>query len=164
MCDFSEYTAMDSKFYNFDGPPETYHNRYPYEWAKINKEALEEAGVADETIYFMRAGSTFSPSVTSLYWMGDQLVTYDAYDGLQSALIGLMNGGISGFSLGHSDIGGYTAVNYPKVPFDEGHFQRDEELLKRWIEMNAFSDIVYRTHPSNLPDFNAQIWDNPQIA
>lgn len=164
MCDFSEYTPMDSKFHNFDGPPETYHNRYPYEWAKLNKEALEEAGVADETIYFMRAGSTFSPSVTSLYWMGDQLTTYDAYDGMQSALIGLMNGGMSGFSLGHSDIGGYTAVNYPKVPFNEGHYQRDEELLKRWIEMNTFSDIVYRTHPSNLPDFDAQIWDNEGMA
>jgi len=117
MCDFSEYTPMDSKFYNFDRAAPTYHNRYPYEWAKLNKEAIEEAGMEDEVVYFMRAGSTFSPSQTSLYWMGDQLVTYDAYDGLQSALIGLLNGGISGFSLGHSDIGGYTSVNINKIPY-----------------------------------------------
>jgi len=34
----------------------------------------------------------------------------------------------------------------------------------RWIEMNTFSDIIYRTHPSNFPEFNAQIWDNEVIA
>jgi sulfoquinovosidase len=71
MCDFSEYTPMDSKFYNFSGPAPTYHNRYPYEWAKLNMEAIQEANMTDEAIYFMRAGSTHSPSVASLYWMGD---------------------------------------------------------------------------------------------
>ena len=34
----------------------------------------------------------------------------------------------------------------------------------RWSEMSAFSDAVFRTHPSNKPKFNAQIWDNPTIA
>jgi alpha-glucosidase (family GH31 glycosyl hydrolase) len=52
-----------------------------------------------------------SPSVTSLFWMGDQLTTFDRYDGMHSALIGLLNGGYSGFSIGHSDIGGYTTSN-----------------------------------------------------
>lgn len=46
--------------------------------------------------------------------MGDQLVTFDHYDGLHSAMIGLMNGGVSGFTMGHSDIGGYTSVELPK--------------------------------------------------
>lgn len=43
--------------------------------------------------------------------MGDQLPTYDHFDGLNSALIGLFNGGLSGMTLGHSDIGGYTSIN-----------------------------------------------------
>lgn len=43
-------------------------------------------------------------------WMGDQLTTYDKYDGMQSAMIGLMNANVSGFTMGHSDIGGYTSV------------------------------------------------------
>jgi alpha-glucosidase len=59
----------------------------------------------------MRAGSTMSPGKTSLYWMGDQLPTLDKYDGLHSALIGILNGGVCGFGLSHSDIGGYTAIN-----------------------------------------------------
>ena len=73
----------------------------------------------------------------------------------------MLNGGISGFGIGHSDIGGYTTIN------DTSHlrfFQRDEEILMRWIEMSTFSDAVFRTHPSNNPAFNAQIWDNPSIA
>jgi alpha-glucosidase (family GH31 glycosyl hydrolase) len=43
-------------------------------------------------------------------------------------------------------------------------YQRDKEVLKRWIEMSAFSDAVFRTHPSNNPAFNAQIWDDQEIA
>jgi len=39
------------------------------------------------------------------------MTTLDKYDGLQSALIGLLNGGMSGFGIGHSDIGGYTSLN-----------------------------------------------------
>ena len=30
--------------------------------------------------------------------------------------------------------------------------------------MSAFSDALYRTHPSNNPAFNLQIWDNEDIA
>ena len=111
MADFGEYTPMDVVYDGFDESAYNYHNRYPYEWAKANQEAIEEMGLQDEIVYFMRAGSTHSPAVTSLYWMGDQLPTFDKFDGLHSALIGLLNGGVSGFGIGHSDIGGYTTLN-----------------------------------------------------
>ena len=110
MHDFAEYTPLDVVLSNGSNA-KTYHNKYPYEWAKLTQEAIEEAGTQNETVYFMRAGSTLAPGVTSLYWMGDQLPTLDRYDGLHSALIGLLNGGICGFGLGHSDIGGYTSLN-----------------------------------------------------
>lgn len=100
----------------------------------------------------MRSGSTMSPAETSLYWMGDQLPTLDRYDGLHSALIGLLNGGMCGFGLGHSDIGGYTTINQTASLI---YIQRDEEILTRWMEMSAFSDAIFRTHPSNIPDFNS---------
>ncbi len=58
----------------------------------------------------MRAGTAKSPKHTSMFWMGDQLPTFDRFDGLHSALIGQLNGGLSGFTLGHSDIGGYTNI------------------------------------------------------
>ena len=102
-----------------------------------------------------------SPGKCTLYWMGDQLPTLDKYDILHSALIGILNGGMSGFGLGHSDIGGYTSLNNSYTYIN---FRRDEEVLMRWSEMSAFSDAVFRTHPSNVPAFNAQIWDNNKIA
>jgi alpha-glucosidase len=64
-------------------------------------------------------------------------------------MIGQLNGGISGFSLGHSDIGGYTSL---KTPWES--YYRDKETLLRWIEINTFSDIIMRTHPSNNPILN----------
>lgn len=152
MADFAEYTPMDVKYSGFKGSPLTYHNRYPFEWAKANKEAIAEAHKEDEVVYFMRAGSTMSPGQTSLFWMGDQLPTFDRYDGLHSALIGLLNGGMSGFALGHSDIGGYTSLNDTANLM---YVRRDEQILIRWMEMSAFSDAIFRTHPSNNPALNA---------
>ena len=64
----------------------------------------------------MRSGSTHSSRVTPLFWLGDQLVTWDHYDGLGSAIIGIITSGLSGFTLTHSDIGGYTAIKVP-IPF-----------------------------------------------
>ena len=110
----------------------------------------------------MRSGSTTSPKDACLFWMGDQLVTYDSFDGLQSALIGLLNGGWSGFSIGHSDIGGYTTIS--QGPVDKVHYRRDPELLKRWIEMSTFSDAIFRTHPSLDPAYSAQVYDNEDMA
>ena len=94
----------------------------------------------------MRSGSATSPQYANLYWMGDQLLSYDEFDGLQSALIGLLNGGLSGFTMGHSDVGGYTVVN--EVWFN---YVRTKELLLRWIEMTSFSDIIMRSHPGSDP-------------
>lgn len=161
MADFAEYTPLDAKFYDWKLPSYTHHNRYPYEWTKLNQEAIAEAGKSDETVYFTRSGSTISPSVASLYWMGDQLPTLDRYDGLHSALIGILNGGICGFGLGHSDIGGYTTIN---ASDGYAYFRRDFEVLKRWSEMNTFSDAIFRSHPSNIPQLNDQIWDNEDIG
>jgi len=110
MADFSEYAPLVAQYADLDGPSETYHNRYPYEWGRLNQEAIREAGREDDIVYFMRAGGTYSPSITPLVWMGDQMHTYDHFDGLQSALIGMLNGGICGFGIGHSDIGGYTTI------------------------------------------------------
>ena len=80
---------------------------------------------------------------------------------MHSALIGLLNGGISGYSLGHSDIGGYTTINESARYV---YFVRDEETLMRWCEMSAFSDAVFRTHPSSIPAINTQVWSNDKLA
>lgn len=149
MHDFGEYMPFDSVLAS-GADPIKYHNQYAADWAAVVRETLDEVEGGQDIIYWMRSGTGLSPKNTSIFWMGDQTLAYDKYDGLQSALIGLLNSGLSGYSIGHSDIGGYTAVNSPG--FDV--FLRDKELLYRWIEMSAFSDPIMRSHPSNIPEQN----------
>jgi alpha-glucosidase len=87
MHDFGEYMPFDAKLSDNSDPFE-YHTKYVEDWALIAKETLEELGLNQEVFYFMRAGTTRSPSMTSVFWMGDQLPTFDRQDGLHSALIG----------------------------------------------------------------------------
>ena len=41
-------------------------------------------------IFFSRSGFTTSPSVSPLFWLGDQLPTWDERDGMASALSGTL--------------------------------------------------------------------------
>ena len=104
-------------------------------------------------VFFHRSGFQHSRRVyATLFWLGDQLVSWDAHDGIKSAVTGLLSGGISGFSLNHSDIGGYTTINNPLA---QNH--RSKELLLRWMELGALTTI-YRTHEGNIPDANVQFY------
>lgn len=69
--------------------------------------------------------------------------------------MGQLNGGLSGFTLTHSDIGGYTNI----LDLDGNSYMRSEGLLQRWIEFSAFADVVMRSHPSNMPEAE-QLWTN----
>jgi len=69
-------------------------------------------------------------------------------------MIGLLNSGLSGFTMGHSDIGGYTSTTVEIFGVKVLKYYRDKIMLHRWIEMSTFSDIVMRSHPGNDPDEN----------
>jgi alpha-glucosidase len=116
-----------------------YHNRYPEAWAQLNRGLLDSLPNGDQDVFFTRSAFSRSPGATTLMWEGDQLTRWDAYDGIKSAVTGLLSGGLSGFSLNHSDIGGYTGINNPLVKVT-----RSKELLMRWMELSAFT-TVYRT-------------------
>lgn len=131
------------------------HNRFPEEWARLNRELVEEVGGEGELLFFTRAGYSRSPGLTTSMWLGDQLVTWGAHDGLHSALLGLLSGGLSGFALNHGDAGGYTTISNPLKDY-----HRSEELLQRWAEFSAFTSLL-RTHEGNRPADNAQVYDSP---
>lgn len=161
MADFGEALPFDAQL--ADGSdPATYHNRYPIEWARLNREVVEESGALGDALFFARAGFTRSPAYATLFWLGDQLTSWRREDGIPSALLGLLSSGFSGFSLNHSDIGGYTATTAPRLPLRLPgiSFVRGPELLRRWIELNAFT-AVFRTHEGNQPDRHHQIDDDP---
>ncbi|MGH3088883.1 MAG: TIM-barrel domain-containing protein, partial [Rubrobacteraceae bacterium] len=134
----------------------TYHNRYAEEWARINREAIREAGREDDIVFFTRSGFTKSPRYSTLFWLGDQLVSWDEHDGMKTAVTGMLTSGLSGYGLTHSDIGGYTALNNPIR-----NYHRSKELFLRWTELAAFTP-VFRTHEGNRPEENHQFYSDDE--
>ena len=153
MADFAEALPFDAVLH--EGKASFWHNRYPVQWAALNREAIEEAGKEDEVFFFHRAGFTRSPSVSSMFWMGDQLADWGREDGLHSAVIGLISSGFSGFALNHGDIGGYIATTPPRLPIPIG-YRRTSELLMRWSECFSCT-ALFRTHEGNQPNRHIQI-------
>jgi len=151
MADFGEWLPYDAKL--FSGvDAKVYHNQYPVDWAKLNREAIKEAGKEGKIVFFTRAGFSYSNSHSTLFWEGDQLVSWGKHDGLPSSILGLTSSGISGYALNHSDIGGYTTITNPVA-----NYHRSKELLLRWAETSAFTP-VFRTHEGNRPLKNWQVY------
>jgi alpha-glucosidase len=155
MADFGEGLPYDAVLFS-GADPRSYHNRYAEEWAEVNREAIREAGRGEDIVFFNRSGYTRSPGESTLFWLGDQLVDWDEHDGIKSAVTGLLSSGLSGFSLQHSDIGGYTAIDHPLLKY-----HRSKELLMRWTELAAFT-TVFRTHEGNRPEVNHQIYSDEE--
>ena len=55
MADFGEYLPADCVC--FGGSGLEMHNKWPMLWAKCNREAVEEAGLLGDCVFFMRAGA-----------------------------------------------------------------------------------------------------------
>ncbi|MFZ5946283.1 MAG: alpha-glucosidase [Bacillota bacterium] len=145
MCDFGEYLPTDAVLYSGESA-ESFHNKYPAEWAKANREAVEEAGKGDEVTFFTRAGYSGTGRYSYMMWAGDQMVDWSLDDGLASVIPAALSLSMSGFGLSHSDIGGYTSL------FD---VVRTKELFMRWTELAAFTPVM-RTHEGNRPGDNWQ--------
>ncbi|WP_276260787.1 alpha-glucosidase [Haloglomus litoreum] len=160
MADFGEGLPFEADL--DDAEADSYHNHYPVEWAALNRQVVEAASEdgsgGDRRLgrptFFTRAGFTRSPGESTLFWTGDQLVSWDDHDGLGTVVPALLSSGLSGVSLNHPDAGGYTSI----VRSGVGVSRSREELL-RWLELSAFTP-VYRTHEGNQPGENAQIYDD----
>ena len=59
----------------------------------MNYEAVAELGLEGEIVFFSRSGYIQSPSVVPLFWLGDQLPSWDVFDGLKSSVKGLLMSG-----------------------------------------------------------------------
>jgi alpha-glucosidase len=152
MADFGEGLPYDSRL--FDGDGASVHNRYPQLYASAVREGCERGGVPD-CVAFMRSGYLGSAEQVPLMWAGDQMVTFSEQDGLASTIHGMLSGGLSGSPLWHSDVGGYTSINAVVK-----NYVRPPELNTRWAQMQAFG-VVMRTHETNRPAVNEQVYDTP---
>ncbi|CAM0880870.1 unnamed protein product [Alopecurus aequalis] len=163
MADFGEGLPLDARLHSGEDPVAA-HNRYPELWARVNREFADEwkaksssgqsAAEEEGLVFFVRAGFRESSRWAMLFWEGDQMVSWQANDGIKSSVVGLLSGGLSGIPLNHSDVGGYCTVDLPLL-----RYRRSEELLMRWMEVNAFT-VVFRTHEGNKPGSNCQFYSN----
>ncbi len=156
MADFGEWLPTDCVLHSGIDAFE-YHNQYPVDWAKLNYESIKEKGKLNEISFFSRSGFTGSTQYSPLIWAGDQMTNWGKHDGLPSVLPALLSSGLSGIPNTHFDVGGFTSASKGPVSI-----LRDEELLKRWIEISAFSP-VFRTHESILSKKNIQVYDDSMI-
>lgn len=154
MADFGAMLPYDAVLDHGDAA--RWHNRYPRAWAEVNERACRLAGQSD-CVVFYRAAFQGSAEHASLFWAGDQLVNWGSRDGLVSALLGMLSGGVSGMTLTHSDVGGYTTLNTPVRTY-----HRSSELLRRWTEMAVFG-VFLRTHEGNRPADNVQVYDPGEV-
>jgi alpha-glucosidase len=166
MADFGEYLPYDVKLKDGSSGMEM-HNAFPTLWAQTVSDAV---GPNSDTLFFSRAGGLTSPRAGvngGQFWAGDQNTQFDPNDGLLSALTSYITGGLSGFTMIHSDIGGYTSldIDFPTEP-ESTHIvvERTEELLLRWMEMSAVADCMFRSHEGNQADKQLQVWSNPTLV
>ena len=159
MNDFGEALPFNARIH--EGNSAAWHNRYPEEWARVAREAIEEAGRGDDIVFFDRSGFTRSPGYATLFWLGDQLQSWDEYSGIKTALVGLLSGGVSGFSLLHSDTGGYDSLQFKFADKEIPVLARTPELQMRWTELNAFTAVL-RTHEGLEPSVATQFDASPE--
>lgn len=155
MADFAEGLPFDARLHA--GSAATMHNRWPALWARTVRKACERAD-QPRCVTWFRAGAQGQAANAPLFWNGDQLVTYSREDGLESALLGTLSAGVSGWPLVHSDIGGYTSINAGVK-----NYVRGPDLLQRWAEFQAFG-VVMRTHEGNRPADNLQVFSTRRSA
>jgi len=154
MADFAEWLPTDA---SLGGGADAlgYHNRYPVEWARLNRDLLaaesERDGVA--RLFFVRAAWLGSQPLVSVVWAGDQQTDFSPGDGYPSVIpigVGL---GVTGFPYFGHDIAGYMS---------QGTDPTSEELWQRWVTMGALSPVM-RTHHGRSIEENHN-WESDDAA
>ncbi len=151
MADFGEYLPADCVCAGGSGMQ--MHNKWPLLWAKCCREALQDAGMEGEIVFFMRSGAAGCGAYCTLLWAGDQCVDWTDDDGLPSVITAALSAGMSGAGLHCSDAGGYTTLF---------GLHRSRELLLRWLEFACFTPVM-RTHEGNRPDSNIQLYSDDEM-
>lgn len=141
MADYGEYVPLDSVSAGADAV--TAHCETPVLWQKLNRELIAQTGRESDFFVFSRSGGAGGNHHAVCYWTGDQTPTFDRHDGLASSITGILSGGISGMSINHTDIGGFTTLITPVYKL-----VRTKEVMFRWLEYAAFTP-VFRTHDGN---------------
>lgn len=159
MADFGEALPWDAVLHS-GVSAEYFHNQYPVAWARVNREAIEEAGLLGKVAFFSRSSFTEGPQYSTFYWAGDQMTSWQRHDGFRSIVPALTSSGISGMSINHADVGAFAGFWKAGGLF---RMRRGIKLLKRHIELGAFTPI-FRTHEGIIPKHNKQVYSDKKMA
>jgi sulfoquinovosidase len=133
------------------------HDRWPALWARANREAVDEAGKASDTFFFMRSAWIGSARYATAFTCGDQLPVLAGPMGLEGAVAAALSSCFAGAAPWHSEAGGGT---------DACRATRASETLARWIEMAAFTPILrtsarFRPAARGRRAADAMPWSDP---
>ncbi len=152
MADFGEWLPWDGVIHSERGAP-LEHNRYPIEWARLNRETCLEERPDGDFVIFSRSGYAGSTPWVDMVWAGDQNTNWSKDDGLPTVVPAGLNLGLSGVPFYHFDAGGFTSlVSLP----------RRSQLFRRWVEAAAMSPLM-RTHEGYWRQLNVQVDSNESV-
>lgn len=144
MQDYGEWLPIDARL--SDGrDARRFHNRYPIEWHRAARTALQARYPDGDWVMFTRSGWLGEGQVAQIVWAGDQEASFSEHDGLPTVVPAMVSLGMAGISYIAHDIGGYFGGPSTK------------ELYLRWVELAAFTPI-FRTHEGLQRDLN-WTWD-----
>ncbi len=108
--------------------------RWPVLWAKLNREAIREAGRSTDSVFISRTGGMGSSRHSMIASTGEHHTSWNRTTGMQSALTAALSLSCSGMGISVAECGG-------NVRFMGS---RSKELLMRWHDLGAFAPI-FRT-------------------
>ncbi|HRY55670.1 MAG TPA: glycoside hydrolase family 31 protein [Spirochaetia bacterium] len=114
------------------------HNRWPVLWARVNREAIEEAGRSGEAFFFLRSGWLGSTRQARGFCSGERSLGFSRLDGLSSLVPAALSLGLSGIGFWQAEAGGCLEAGKGR----RGAALRgrlEAERLWRWMELSAFS-------------------------
>lgn len=146
VADMGNYLPSRAVLFNGESPNRM-HNRWPVQWAKLNREAIREAGRTSDSIFVSCSGYGGSGGQTMVSSTGEHNAGWGQEDGLPSALTSALSLSCSGMGLSTSEIGG-------NVSFAA---RRTKELLLRWAEFAAFTPIMRTVNLTGHVEFDSDI-------
>ncbi len=136
------------------------HNSYAEEWARVNHDAIVEAGRDGDGFFIVNCAYGNTSKYARSTSLADHVVNFhrdndisnDRSGGiLGSVLNGLINGGLSGLTQGHCAVNLAVPRHITKTDFIGGRNYHpgidslSREMICRWFELTAFT-ALFRTH------------------
>jgi len=134
------------------------HNSYAEHWAKVNREAIREAGRDGDCFFITNSAYGCTAKYAGCTSLGDYVVSFtnDNGDLLTSVLNSIINGGFSGLTHGHCAVNFAVPRLFKSSISNRTIDSKSREMICRWMEMTAFT-ALFRTHEgdSRVEDGNA---------